>query len=494
MHKQIVLTRQWVSDHNYILVRKQGRIKSDPFLKDPDIIDSQGIVYTKITPAILTRQLSSYAQRNRLYSFDLTSINCLNPSNQPDKFEAQAIKLFKAGKAKELSRIETENGVPVFRYAAPLLVRQSCMNCHDRQGYRHGDIAGCISVYLPIAEAERAIQRNNIFLFSTMIGLIASVVFILFLFTRKLVFKPIKELKEFTKRIRADEFELAGETKGDELKEFANFCYFIDSKLKNQHKELERKIADATKDLSVTNQKLLEANRELSHLNKAKTEFFADISHEIRTPLTAIKGAVDILCRKGSCDDPSYLEIIKKNTDYLIKTFIDLLDYSKMEAGRLELDIQEESLVDIVHEAIDSQRPLADSKGIGIRVHIEEPFVLPCDRQRIFQILNNLISNAIKFSPENSEIIIGGRKENQFARIEIRDKGPGIPDQYTKAIFLKFYQLSGTKNLSSLGRGSSGIGLAICKALVEAHGGKIWVEPNIPTGSCFVFTVPLVSQ
>ena len=182
LHKQIVLTRAWVSDHNYILVKKNEQEHYNSFFSNPDIKDVYGTVYTKITPAMLTRQLSGYATKSDLYSFNLTNLNCLNPDNRPDDFEVDAIRRFISKGEKGISRIEVQNGQNVFRYAAPLIIRKSCLSCHNKKHYRPGDVGGCISVFIPFKEAQAAISRNNLFLFLTMIGLTGSVVGILFFF------------------------------------------------------------------------------------------------------------------------------------------------------------------------------------------------------------------------------------------------------------------------------------------------------------------------
>ena len=492
LHKQIVLTRAWVSDHNYILVKKKEGEHFESFLSNPEVKDVYGTVYTKITPAMLTRQLSGYATKSNLYSFNLTNLNCLNPKNRPDNFEANAIRRFISKGEKGISRIEVHDGQNVFRYAAPLIIRESCLSCHNEKHYRAGGIGGCISVFIPFEEAQAAISRNNLFLFVTMIGLTGSVVVILFFFTTKLIFKPIKEIRMFTRRMRAEDLEDGEvEIKGDELKEFAGLCYMMDKKLKSRHNELEKRIKEATKDLYNTNLKLKQANKELSALNTAKTEFFSDISHELRTPLTSIKGAVDILSRKSSCSDPAYLDIIKKNTDHLTRTIIDFLDYSKIEAGRLELDIADDSLTGIAKEVIESQKADAMKKDLRIEFDAPEDFVLSLDRYRIYQIISNLMSNAIKFSPDSGIISIRiSRMENEI-KFSIKDEGLGIEAEHHKLIFKKFYQAPQENGKVNIQKGSSGIGLAICKGLVEAHGGEIRVESKKGAGSKFIFTLPL---
>lgn len=492
LHKQIVLTRQWVSDHNYILVKKKEGDKLNKFLDNPEVTDVDGTVYTKVTPAMLTRELSDYAMQSNLYAFNITNINSLNPENDPDKFETEAIHLFTSRKGYGMSRIEVHDGQRVYRYAAPLVVTKSCLSCHDSKTYKIGQIGGCISVFIPFEEAQATITKNNFFLFFTMIGLTGSVVMILFLFTSKLIFRPIKKIRMFTRRMRVEELG-AGEVEiqGDELKEFSSLCYTLDKKLKNRHNELEKKIEEATRDFSNTTKSLKQANKELSMLNAAKTEFFSDISHEMRTPLASIKGAVDILSRKASCSDPIYLDIIKKNSDYLIRTIVDFLDYSKIEAGRLDLDLVDESLTGIAKEVIKAQKTDAMKKNLKIELEALEDFVLPLDRYRIYQVISNLLSNAIKFSYNNGLISVRMSRINNAFRFCIKDEGPGIDTEHHQFIFKKFYQAPQKDGAVNIRKGASGIGLAICKGLVEAHGGDIWVESKEGAGSKFIFTLPV---
>ncbi|HBN27131.1 MAG TPA: hypothetical protein DD405_06660, partial [Desulfobacteraceae bacterium] len=153
LHKQIVLTRAWVSDHKYILMKKNEGEDFKSYLGNPEVKDIYGTVYTKITPAMITRQLSGYAAKSNLFSFNLTNLNCLNSENRPDAFEANAIRRFISGEKKNISRIEVHKGQNVFRYAAPLIIRDSCLSCHNTKQYRTGAIGGCISVFLPFEDA-----------------------------------------------------------------------------------------------------------------------------------------------------------------------------------------------------------------------------------------------------------------------------------------------------------------------------------------------------
>ena len=491
LHKQIVLTRQWVSDHNYILVRKRPGSPGNRFLADAEVVDARGTVYTKITPAMITRQLSDYAMQDNLYAFNLTNINSLNPENRPDEFETDAIRLFRDGVSHGLSRIEDHHGQTVFRYAAPLIVRKSCLSCHNESYYTIGKVGGCISVFIPFDEAQAAIKKNNFFLFFTMISLTGAVVIVLFLFTSKLIFKPIREIRTFTRQM-----DIPGQGRhpvrgqGDELKEFAGLCYVIDKKLKDRHNDLERKIEEATRDFVDTTQNLQQANKELSLLNDAKTEFLSDISHELRTPLTSIKGAADLLIRKSSCSDPAYLEIIRKNSDHLIRLIVDFLDFSKIEAGRIEFDFTRDALTDVAREAMEAQRTDAMKKNIRMVLDADEPFELSIDRYRIYQVISNLLSNAIKFSFEDREITLRIFRDDTRICFSISDQGKGIDTAHHRFIFDKFYQVPQKDGTVHAQKGSSGIGLAICKGIVHAHGGDIRVKSKKNEGSTFMFSLP----
>ncbi|MFH1982750.1 MAG: ATP-binding protein [Pseudomonadota bacterium] len=486
LHKQIILTRQWVSDHNYILVAGSaagaGTVVS---------ADSGGAVYTKITPAELTRQLSDYASRGNQYSFNITNLNGKNPRNVPDAFEAQALRLFAADQADNLSRVEMHGGRHVYRYAAPLRITASCLDCHQRQALKIGDIGGCISVFLPFEETRQAIRNENAYLFAAMFGLTGTVVIVLFFFAQRLMFRPIREIRQATRRLWRDEIESDHQPAGDELKDFAALCYLVDEKLKNQHDQLEDKIRAATEDLHRTNRELGQLNAELMALNQSKSEFFSDISHELRTPLTAIKGAVDTLRRKNACSEPGYIDIIGKNTDHLIVTIVDFLDYSRLETGNLELEVAAVSLPEIITDVIAAQNPIAEKAGVRIVFSWQADLVMQLDRRRIFQVITNLTANAIRFSPEGGCIAVTMAADEDGATVSIRDEGPGIPAVYHEAIFQKFFRTPEGKRRGNLHQGSSGIGLAICKGLLEAHAGRIWVESTPGEGSQFSFYLPV---
>ncbi len=226
-------------------------------------------------------------------------------------------------------------------------------------------------------------------------------------------------------------------------------------------------------------------------LNRAKSDFLSDISHELRTPLTSIKGAADLLARKYSGDDPVYVDIIRRNADHLVKTVVDFLDYSRIEAGQLDLNLEVGSLRATAADVILAQQGEAQAKSMDLKLDAAEDRAVRFDHQRIYQVMTNLISNAVKFSPAQTTVLVRVSWDNRdTAEVCVSDDGPGIDKKFHAAIFERFYQIASDENHHIL-QGSSGIGLAICKGLVEAHGGRIWVESEQGKGSRFCFSLPV---
>jgi signal transduction histidine kinase len=236
------------------------------------------------------------------------------------------------------------------------------------------------------------------------------------------------------------------------------------------------------------------ANETLKELDRLKSDFVSNVSHELRTPLTAIKGAVDLLLREvpGRLNESQthYLTRLRSNTQHLAGLINDLLDLSKIEDGKIELDAGRVSLGGLVHEVMESVKPMAAEKPVLIEVNVPEPSVLVwADRDKVTQVLMKLIGNAIKFTPPQGKVTVSSSKNGtEWAQISVNDSGPGISADECQKIFQKFYQVS--ENGGSKPKGT-GLGLAISKALVELHGGKIWVESEPGHGSTFSFTLPV---
>ncbi|HYY25152.1 MAG TPA: ATP-binding protein [Candidatus Udaeobacter sp.] len=232
----------------------------------------------------------------------------------------------------------------------------------------------------------------------------------------------------------------------------------------------------------------------LKELDKMKSAFVSNVSHELRTPLTAIKASVDNMLDRLTGDltekQVGYLTRIKSNADRLARLINNLLDLSTIEAGKIDLQPTNLSLVTLAKEVTDSLRPVAAEKPVELDIAFAEPAAIAWgDRDKVMQVLINLIGNALKFTPPRGKITVAvGMSGNEWVQVSVTDTGPGVPTEEVDKVFDRFYQTGEAGKQKTKG---TGLGLAISKALVEMHGGKIWVESEGGKGSTFCFTLPV---
>jgi len=235
-----------------------------------------------------------------------------------------------------------------------------------------------------------------------------------------------------------------------------------------------------------------EKGRELEIANKHKSEFLANMSHELRTPLNAILGYTELILDNiyGDVSEKirEVLERLEKNGRHLLSLINDVLDLSKIEAGRLTLSLNEYSIEEVIRTAISSVEALAAEKNLELNVSIPGNLAIgKGDEQRIAQVLLNLLGNAIKFTETGAVGVEAVVSDNRFV-VSVSDTGPGLAEADQKKIFEEFRQADGS---STRQKGGTGLGLSISKKIVEMHGGRIWVESTLGKGSTFRFTLPL---
>lgn len=230
----------------------------------------------------------------------------------------------------------------------------------------------------------------------------------------------------------------------------------------------------------------------LSKVDKMKSDFFSTMSHELRTPLASIKEGIGLLQEGvgGAVSDKQtrLLTILREETNRLIGLVNALLDIAKMEAGMMSYDFARENLSELIHKATQEITPLTEAKKIKIWLETpKELFHRRIDRERMLQVLRNLIGNALKFTPERGQIIISAQQENSGILLSVKDTGPGIPRENLQAIFEKFHQPPVKTSEWTKG---TGLGLAIVKNIIVAHGGEVWVESELGQGSTFFVLLP----
>ena len=255
------------------------------------------------------------------------------------------------------------------------------------------------------------------------------------------------------------------------------------------YETLEKEVEQRTSKLREMNTKIVEADR-------LKSEFLANMSHELRTPLNAIIGFSELLLDESPevevKNQRECLTDIHQSGKHLLQLINDILDLSKIEAGKMELHLDNFILTDLMYSVQRTVAPLLDKKAQKLKIDIPKNFpVLFADPNKIRQVMLNLVSNAIKFSPNQTDIHVTSfyheeKKGNMFD-IAVADHGRGIREEDQKIIFDEFRQIDGSTTREDQG---TGLGLALCRRLVEMHGGRIWVESKYGQGSVFKFRIP----
>ncbi len=231
---------------------------------------------------------------------------------------------------------------------------------------------------------------------------------------------------------------------------------------------------------------------DLRKLERVRRDFVANVSHEFRTPLTAIQGFAETLLA-GAIDDPQnrkrFLEIILEHARRLTRLTEDLLMLSKMDAARLELEIRSLPVSQFVESCVEAAQPHAKEKKLRLSSRLPESLPnVAGDRRRLAEVLDNLLQNAIQYTPEGGEITVAASPNEKEVVFTVSDTGIGIPQAELSRIFERFYRVDAARSREV---GGTGLGLSIAKHLVEAHGGRIWVESELGSGSHFHFTVPV---
>ena len=230
---------------------------------------------------------------------------------------------------------------------------------------------------------------------------------------------------------------------------------------------------------------------DLRNLERVRRDFVANVSHEFRTPLTAIQGFSETLLA-GAIDDPEnrvkFLEIIQEHSRRLARLTEDLLMLSKMDADRLDLEIRRLSVSQFVQGCVESAQRTAAEKDLRISVNLQDRLPdIAADRRRLAEVLQNLLDNALQYTPSGGQIMVSASADGNEVTITVSDTGIGIPQVDQPRIFERFYRVDAARSREV---GGTGLGLSIAKHLVEVHGGRIWVASEIGQGSQFHFTVP----
>lgn len=256
--------------------------------------------------------------------------------------------------------------------------------------------------------------------------------------------------------------------------------------------QLSSQIQKMKENIKSNDMELRESNQALKKIDKQKEEFSAMISHELKSFLVPIKGYVDLLLSEklGALNDrqKERLKIVSSSTEQLRKLISDILDVQKLEMGVLKLQLAECILSDLINDVLVKLRTELETYKITVTANLMQNVRCTCDKNRIEQVLVNLINNSIDFCPKmDGKIRIDLSLEDDYVKITVADNGSGIPDDNLEKIFAKFYQVDSSTTRE---HGGTGIGLSICKGIIDAHGGKIWAESKVGLGATFHILLP----
>lgn len=427
--KQILITRAWNSQHGGVYVPITKSTQPNPYLKilNRDVVTTSGVALTKINPAFMTRQIAEINKTKYGVQFHITSLNPIRPANTADLWETNALRLFEEDTSELLEMVEDKSG-PEYRYMAPLMVENSCLNCHAEQGYKLGDIRGGISVSFPATVYLNSIKKSA-FSFAIIHLLILSFGIVgLVLFYRK-------QRKYY-------------------------------SIIKNKTKEL-------------------------THINATKDKVFAIIAHDLRGPFNNILGYTDLLIGDYETLNEEqrrkFIAKISESSKGAFELVENLLLWASSQQNSISINKKNLNIKKLVNETLNALTSTAEKKKITININISEKLLVFADEFTMKIIITNLVSNAIKFTHENGIITIDAMQTGDLTEIHISDNGVGIPPETIPKLFMVDQNIS---SLGTNNEKGTGLGLVLCKEFIEKNGGSIAVKSTLEMGTKFMLKIP----
>lgn len=465
--QQIILTRKWVADHNGLFLMKGPDDIPNPFLDDPEVVDTQGNQYVKRNPAMVTRELSLYADESAFCRFRVTSLNPVNPQNAPDDFESKSLALFETG-VTEVMEITQDRGSRSLRFISPLIVEQACLECHGRHGYKIGDVRGGLSLVVPIEWAYQAIHKNNTMLFLVCLGTILAVGLVIYILLDQIVVRRMnllsRSMDSFPDQPPDEKVLVGGE---DEVS------------------ELSKKFVDLSNRLTASQEQLEHTREQVYQAEKmaAIGRLSAGIAHEINNPLGGMRN-----CVKSMTQNPNdtqlqskYLGLLDKGLKRVETTLRQLLNFGRKEPLRLRKVYVDE----IIRECLALMEYRLQDISLNTNLNLSAKHLI--DVEAFKQVMVNLSLNALQAMPNGGTLTVESTLKENALEFSVLDTGVGIDQENIRKIFDPFY------TSKEVGEGT-GLGLTVTLALVQKMNGSILVESKKGEGSCFKIRLPVVTS
>ena len=473
-------------------------------------------VYQGLHCAIAGRSIGQLFTSQSNYTIRFVNYNPRNDADEPDAFESQALDTFFADPSRrEFYEVSTYEDREVFRYLAPMRIEKNCLDCHGepvgeidatgypKEGWRIGDVGGAISIVIPLdvyVDSEQGAIVQDLIFFG---GMLVACLVIIYLALSYLVTRPLSKVQAGVERIQTGDLdvELAHTESSREVNTLINEFNDMAHELSQMYGNLEAQVADRTVRLERANVMLEEqraqleaANERLRSENRYKSEFLAMMSHELRTPLTSILAFSEMLNREGAPCTEREAEVrreIEANSRALLLMINDILEMSRLDAGKIEVSVETVDLGDIVGMVQAVVQPLAKRSGIAFTCEVEPDVPLVRgDFEKLRHVLENLTGNAMKFTPEGGWVELRGTYHPECGQVwlQVSDNGIGIAKGDQQKIFERFVQADSSTSRRYSG---TGLGLALAKEYTELHGGTLSVESEIGQGSVFTVRIPV---
>jgi two-component system, NarL family, sensor histidine kinase BarA len=387
-----------------------------------------------------------------------------------------------------------------FRFYKEVLATEACLNCHREYSknpdLKVGDRLGYAKISYPLEKTYRSLAWNNAILLSTAIVTAFLAMLAAYAIVRYVIVKPVLHLKEVSDAITRGDLEQRADIRtGDEFEELSQAFNRMLRHLTTVQEDLQR----LNRGFESKVDELAQVNLRLYEMNNLKNEFLATMSHELRTPLNSVLGFSDVLLA-GSQNltekQRRYVGHIQSSGRTLLNLINDVLDLAKIESGKMEVHPSEFSVADLIERTVGAMLPLAEKKNIDLSWDVDSELpVLLQDLGKLQQILSNLLSNSIKFTPEGGRVRVRAeRLDDERFTLSVEDTGIGIPLEDQERIFEKFRQgaaVSGQRETLTREYEGTGLGLSITKELAKLLGGEIELQSEFGKGSLFLVNLPI---
>lgn len=451
---------------------------------------------------------------NSDYSIRYTNFNPRNSYDLPDAFESEALTAFNEGRAEEWYGVVEYEGDSVFRYVRGLEVKESCLQCHgepvgeldftghEKEGWTLDTVGGAISIVIPTDQRREAVLVNvasDAIFFSLLTFALG---FMLYFFVKLFFLRPLERMSEGFGRIGEGKLGIVMEdsSAGKEIAVHIRQFNEMAAELKVLYEDLEGKVEARTLDLVKANELLEKQRHELEEISSRlsqeveyKSDLLSMVNHELRTPLTSIitMSQLSLEMHEPPTDrEKRAWESVNRNAALLLNMVNNMLDLARLEAGGIPVFCEPVELGDIVNLTKSGMDPLAKAASVCLVASISPDVPLvEGDYEKIQRICENLLGNAVKFTPEGGNVAIETLRDGETEDVLLRvsDTGVGIPADQQERIFERFVQMDSASTRKYAG---SGLGLALVKGYASAQGFEIELESEQGRGSVFTVRIP----